>query len=70
MAEWMIHIGERNRQGEYSTIADVIEDLEVLSSLIQKDAHPEVLIDGIVKELRQYDDSTIDEELLGRVEIG
>lgn len=69
VAEQMIKIGEKNRLGEYMSTKEIITDLEVLSSLLRKDAHPKVLLDEITKELSRFDTYEIEEDLIGRVEF-
>jgi len=70
VADQMIKMGEKNRLGEYISTKEIMEDLDVLAALLRKDADPRVLLDEITKELSQFEDYEIEEDLLGEVELG
>lgn len=62
----LVEIMRKNDRGRYRSVGDVKKDIDILSTLYSKGAHPKVLIDGLMKQVKTLPD--IDEMLLADVE--
>ena len=67
VADQMIKIGEKNRLG-YKTTAEINADLDKLSAILNKDATPQVLLEGVTSKFnREYGYFKIEEKLFGNI---
>ena len=66
MAEKLLEMMKKNGKEEYRTADEVRKDLEILKTLQQKGAHPQVILDALEEKLKNKT-IEIDERLLNQV---
>ncbi len=66
MAEKLLEMMKKNGKEEYRTADEVRKDLEILKTLQQKGAHPQVILDALKEKLKNKT-IEMDERLLNQV---
>lgn len=67
VVEYLYKMMCKNDENQYCTVEMIEEDLEILKKLIQKEAHPLVLLQGVREAQGKYNGIEIEEDLLGNI---